>query len=211
LTQTLGFATVGRVPGSTLNLGDTPMTILQSLWLPILLSAVFVFLVSSIIHMMLQFWHRSDYGKLPGEAKVMEALRPFGLPPGDYMVPNCGTGAEMKSPEFQEKIKQGPVMIVTVMPNGMMNIGKSLVLWFLYTLVVSFFAAYVSGHALSPGATCKSVFRIAGVTSFLGYTAALWQMSIWYRRSWTTTIKATIDGVIYAAVTAVTFGCLWPR
>jgi hypothetical protein len=49
------------------------------------------------------------------------------------------------------------------------------------------------------------------VTSFLGYTAALWQMSIWYRRSWLTTIKITIDGLIYGAITAVTFGWLWPR
>jgi hypothetical protein len=187
------------------------MHVLTSLWLPILLSAVFVFIASSVIHMALQWWHKSDYGKLPEEDKVMEALRPFGLPPGDYMVPNCHSGAEMKTAEFKEKMKQGPVMMVTVMPNGMMNMGQCLGLWFLYTLVVSFFAAYVSCHALSAGATFRQVCRFAGVTSFLGYAAALWQMSIWYQRSWTTTIKATIDGMIYAAITAATFGWLWPH
>jgi hypothetical protein len=187
------------------------MTVLCAPWLPILLSAVFVFVVSALIHMVLQWWHRSDYGKLPDEARVMDALRPFGIPPGDYMVPNCSGGAEMKTPEFKEKINKGPVMTLTVMPNGMINMGKSLALWFLYTLVVSCFAAYVSGHALPAGATCRHIIRFAGVTAFLGYAGALWQMSIWYQRSWTTTIKTTIDGVIYAAITAATFGWLWPR
>jgi hypothetical protein len=187
------------------------MTVLHSLWLPILLSSVFVFVASSMVHMALQWWHRSDYSKLPDEDRVMDALRPFGLPPGDYMVPDCSGSAEMRTPEFREKLKKGPVMMLTVMPNGMMSVGKSLALWFLYLIVVSFFAAYVSCHALSAVASHKSIFRFAGVTSFLGYTAALWQMSIWYRRSWLTTIKITIDGLIYAAITAVTFGWLWPR
>lgn len=184
-------------------------SVLQSFWLPILLSAVFVFIASASIHMVLKAWHKSDYRKLPEEDKVMEALRPFRLPPGDYMVPNCSGSAEMKSPAFREKMRQGPVMILTVMPNGAMNIGKSLVLWFLYTLVVSFFAAYVPFHSLPAGAPLLQVLRLVGVTSFVGYTIALWQMSIWYCRSWTTTIKATIDGIVYAAITAVTFAWLW--
>ena len=161
--------------------------------------------------MALQWWHRSDYGKMPEETKVMEALRPFGIPPGDYMVPNCSSGADMKSPEFKAKLKQGPVMILTVMPNGVINMGKALVLWFLYTLAVSCFTAYVSGHALSVGASIRNVIRFAGATAFLAYASALWQMSIWYQRSWTTTIKTTIDGAIYAAITAATFAWLWPR
>jgi hypothetical protein len=49
------------------------------------------------------------------------------------------------------------------------------------------------------------------VTSFLGYSAALWQMSIWYCRSWTTTIKARLDGLVYAVLMAGTFGWLWPQ
>ena len=141
----------------------------------------------------------------------MAALRPLGIPPGDYMVPRCEDSRQMKSPEFAEKRKQGPIMILTVLPNGAMQMGKSLALWFLYLVVVSLFAAYVSCHAVSAGAACRRVIRFAGVTSFLGYAAALWQMSIWYRRSWCTTIKATIDGLIYAAITAATFGWLWPR
>ncbi|MGH7567881.1 MAG: hypothetical protein ACREL9_02760 [Gemmatimonadales bacterium] len=117
----------------------------------------------------------------------------------------------MKSPEFAEKIRTGPNLVLTVIPNGPWPMGKNLTLWFLYSVVVGVFAAYVAGRALPPGAPYLSVFRFAGVTAFVGYSVALWQMSIWYRRAWSTTIKATVDGVIYALLTAGAFGWLWPR
>jgi hypothetical protein len=187
------------------------MTSMHALWIPTLLSAVFVFVASTIIHMAFQWWHRSDYGKVPQEDKVMELLRPIAIPPGDYVVPGSSGSAEMRTPEFAEKLKKGPVMVLTVMPNGMFKMGKSLALWFLYLLAVSHLAGYVACHALPVGARYTAVFRIVGVTSFLGFSAAIWQMSIWYHRSWCTTIKSTIDGLLYAGLTAGTFGWLWPR
>ena len=189
---------------------ERTMTGLTALWLPILLSAVFVFIVSSIIHMASP-WHKSDYPKMPNEDRVRDALRPLAIPPGDYMVPRAQDMNEMKSPEFAEKLKQGPVFVVTVMPNGMMSMTRNLTMWFLYSLVVSVFAAYVTGRALSQSSPYLSVFRFAGVTAFAAYALALWQMSIWYRRSWSITVKSTIDGLIYALVTAGTFGWLWPQ
>jgi len=186
------------------------MTALSSLWLPILVSSVFVFLVSSLIHMALP-WHKGDYRKVPNEDKVMEALRPLALPPGDYMVPRPSSMQEMRSPEFLEKLKKGPVMVVTVLNNGPAPMARSMVLWFLYSVVIGVFAAYVAGRALPAGARYLSVFRFAGVSAFLGYSVALWQMSIWYRRARGTTFRATVDGLIYALLTAGTFGWLWPR
>ena len=186
------------------------MTGLSALWLPILLSSVLVFIASSLIHMVLP-WHKSDYPKLPNEDKVMDALRPFGIPPGDYMVPRPSSTQEMRAPEFLEKVKKGPVMVVTVMPNAMVSMRKNLVLWFIYSLVVGVFAGYVTGRALPSGAVYLQVFRFVGVTAFLAYSAALWQMSIWYSRSWSITIKSTFDGLIYALLTAGVFGWLWPR
>jgi len=183
---------------------------LSSLWLPILLSAVIVFLASSVIHMMLP-WHKSDYPKMPNEDKVMDALRPLAIPPGDYMIPRPSSTQEMRAPEFLEKMKKGPVVVMTVLPNGPMGMGKNLTQWFLYSVVVGVFGAYVAGRALPPGAAYLSVFRFVGVTAFLAYAAALWQMSIWYRRAWITTIKATVDGLIYGLLTAGTFGWLWPH
>jgi hypothetical protein len=100
---------------------------------------------------------------------------------------------------------------MTVVPNGKVNMGQSLMLWFLYSVVIGIFAGYIAGRALPPGAAYLQVFRFAGATAFLGYSAALWQMSIWYKRSWITTIKSTIDGLIYALFTAGVFGWLWPR
>ena len=186
------------------------MTELHTLWLPILLSSVIVFVVSSIIHMALP-WHKSDYPKVPNEDKVMDALRPLAIPPGDYMIPRPSSRQDLRSPEFAEKIKKGPVMMITVMPSGQMSMGRNLVLWFLYSVVVGILAAYIAGRALPAGATYLSVFRFAGATAFIGYSVALWQMSIWYRRAWSTTIKATVDGLIYGLLTAGTFGWLWPR
>jgi hypothetical protein len=186
------------------------MTGLHLLWLPILLSSVIVFVVSSLIHMVLP-WHKGDYPRMPNEDRVMEALRPLAIPPGDYMVPRPASRQDMRSPEFLEKVKKGPVMVVTVMPNGMMAMGKSLVLWFLYLVVVNLFGGYVTGRALAAGSPFLQVFRFAGTTAFLGYSLALWQMSIWYRRAWSMTFKATVDGLIYACLTAATFAWLWPH
>ncbi|TMQ70047.1 MAG: hypothetical protein E6K81_13505 [Candidatus Eisenbacteria bacterium] len=186
------------------------MVSLMSLWLPILLSAVLVFVASSVIHMMIPM-HKSDHSKLPSEAEAMEALRKYNIPPGDYMVPRCDNMKDMKSPEFAEKMKKGPVIVMTVMPSGPMSMGPSLVQWFIYSLVVGVLAAYVTGRALGPGEPYLKVFRFAGATAFIAYAIALWQDSIWYKRKWSTTIKYTFDGLIYGLLTAGCFGWLWPR
>ncbi len=186
------------------------MITLASLWLPILLSAVFVFVASSIIHMALP-WHKSDYRKTPKEDAVMDALRPFAIPPGDYMMPRCETTAELKTPEFNAKMERGPVIVYTVLPNGKFSMGKNLVLWFVYLVVVTTLAAYVATKTVAPAATYHRVFGVIGVPCFLGFAAACWQNSIWYGRSWVTTLKATIDGAIYAGIAAGTFGWLWPK
>lgn len=101
--------------------------------------------------------------------------------------------------------------MVTVLPNAPWSMGRNLGLWFLYCLVVSWFAAFVAAMALPSSAGHRAVFHFTCLTSFIGYSLALWQMSIWYRRAWSTTIKATLDGVIYALLTGATFAWLWPR
>jgi hypothetical protein len=186
------------------------MTELNALWLPILLSAVIVFVMSSIIHMVLP-WHKNDYPKLPNEDKFTDAVRPLAIPPGDYMVPRCSSRADMRSPEFAEKMKKGPVMVLTVMQPGPISMGRNLAMWFIYCVVVSVFAAYVAGRALPPHTQYLHVFRFAGVAAFLAYSGALWQLSIWYQRAWSLTIKSSFDGLIYALLTAGTFGWLWPK
>lgn len=185
------------------------MVPVMSLWLPILLSAVFVFIASSIIHMVLGY-HRADFGKVPDEDGVMDALGKFNIPPGDYVIPCAGSTKEMSSPEFIEKCNKGPVAFMTVIENGPPKMGGSLAMWFIYCIVVSIFAAYIGGRALAPGANYLDVFRFVGCTAFIGYTLALLQNSIWYKRNWGATFKSMFDGLIYGLLTAGTFGWLWP-
>ena len=186
------------------------MVPVMSLWVPILLSAVIVFIASSLIHMVLPV-HKNDFKKLPEEDGAMEALRKLGLSPGEYVFPCVGSMKEMKDPAFVEKRKKGPVGFLTVMESGEVSMGPSLAQWFLYCVVVGVFAAYVAGRALEPGAHYLKVFRFAGVTAFVGYSLALWQSTIWYKRAWTTTLKSNVDGLVYGLLTAGTFGWLWPK
>ena len=186
------------------------MTPLASLWLPIPLSAVLVFVASSLIHMVMP-WHKSDYPRVPNEEGLRAALQPLAIPPGDYMVPRPSSREELRDPKFMEKVNQGPNLVLTVLPNGAWSMGRNLGLWFAYLVIIGLFAAYVASRALPPGTDYMQVFRFAGTAAFLGYAPALWQMSIWYRRAWSMTAKATIDGLIYALLTAGVFGWLWPR
>jgi hypothetical protein len=185
------------------------MVPLASLWLPILLSAVIVFIMSSVLHMVLKY-HRADYGTVPNEDAVMAALRH--IPPGDYMMPHASGREAMKDPVFQEKVKRGPMAMLTIMRGDMAGaFKKSLALWFVYSLVVGVFAGYVTGRARGPATEYLEVFRFVGTVAFVGYTLGLAQQSIWYGRSWGTTMRSTIDGLIYALLTAGTFGWLWPK
>lgn len=186
------------------------MVDLTSLILPILVSAVIVFVASSLMHMVLPY-HKGDFRAVPNADGVQGALRPFNIAPGDYMLPRPSSMADMKAPAFQEKLKKGPVMMMTVMPNGQGSIARQLAMWFVLLIVVSFFSAYIAGRALATGANYLQVFRFVGSTAFLSYSMALLQNSIWYRRNWGTTLKSVFDGLIYALLTAGTFGWLWPR
>ena len=186
------------------------MVPLTSLWLPILLSAIAVFFASFLVHMVLPF-HRKDYGKVPAEDDVMAALRKFSIAPGHYFIP-CATGpAEMKTPEYKKKAEQGPLVIMTVLGSNAYAMGRRLVQWFLFTVVVSLFAAYVASRTLPPGTTYITVFRIAGTVAFAGYALGLWPNSIWYSRKWSTTVLSTFDGLLYALLTAGMLGWRWPR
>lgn len=186
------------------------MVQIHALWLPILCSAALVFVASSIMHMVLPF-HKSDYGKLKNEDDVMKAMRAAGVAPGDYLMPHSSSMAAMKDPAFVEKMTKGPVAMMTIMKSGPPAMGGQLAQWFVFCIVVSVFAAYIAGRALQPGAPYLAVFRFAGATAFIGYSLALWENSIWFKRAWSTTLKGTIDGLIYGLLTAGTFGWLWPR
>ena len=185
------------------------MVSLDALWLPILLSAVLVFVLSSIIHMVLGY-HSSDYTGLPNEDAVRDAIRSGNPAPKQYIIPYC-TPKEMGSPEMKRKYVEGPVGVLNLKPAGAYSMGPSLIQWFVFTLVVSFFVAYVASHTVPAGTAYLEVFRIVGTVGFLAYAMGQLPAAIWMGKPWAVAGKEVFDGLLYGLVTAGAFGWLWPR
>jgi hypothetical protein len=179
-----------------------------SLWLPGIVSAVAVFIVSGIFHMVLKY-HRADYKGLTDEAAVAQALRKGSSGPGVYMMPYCAEPSQMKDPAFRKKFEEGPVAMLTVLRSGPPNMAKNLSQWFLFCLLVSFVTAYVARHTLA-GADPMMILRITSTVAFVGYAFGPIQSSIWAGVPWSNTLRGIIDALIYALVTGFAFRLLWP-
>ncbi|HET9949346.1 MAG TPA: hypothetical protein VFQ22_10535 [Longimicrobiales bacterium] len=184
---------------------------ITTLWLPILLSSVLVFVASFLLHMVLPL-HRSDFRGMADEDGAQEALRRHDLAPGDYMLPFARTPEQMRSEEYRRKLERGPAAIVTVLKPSVVlgGLGATLVQWFAFTLLVGVLAAYLAGRTLPAGAEYLEVYRVTGTTAFTAYAMALLQDSIWYGRNWPMTLKWMLDGLVYALLTGGVFGWLWP-
>jgi hypothetical protein len=185
------------------------MTSLPSLWLPILLSAVAAFLVSFVVHMVLRH-HRGDYGQVPGETEMMSVLGRNNIAPGTYMFPWAGSMDAMRDPAWIEKRTKGPSGILTIMPAGVPSMTKNLVQWFVYSVVIGFFAAYVASRALPAGARGAEVFRYTATVAFLSYGLGMTHESIWFSRPWSITMRYWFDAVLYAGASGLVFMWLWP-
>jgi hypothetical protein len=187
------------------------MVSLTSLLVPMVLSAILVFFASFLIHMVLGY-HKGDMRKLPDpqEDEIIAAIGRFNLAPGTYGVPHPGSPEHMKDPAFIAKMMKGPIVLMNVSPGTAPNLGKPLALWFVFTLVVSFFAAYITSRAVAAGTSYLSVFRFIGTSAFMGYALGQIPESIWYHRSWTRTFISIVDSLVYSLLTAGVFGWLWP-
>jgi hypothetical protein len=185
------------------------MVPLTMLWIPILLSAILVFAASSVLHMFLPY-HWNDFGKVAEEDRVLADLRRARIPPGEYLVPHAASPREMNDPAFMLKKKEGPSFLLTVTPAGPPPMTRNLTQWFLYCVVVSGMAAYLGGRTVTAGADYLAVFRVTGTTAFAAYALGTWQQSIWYSHAWSTSLKTTFDGLVYALLVGGVFGWLWP-
>lgn len=186
------------------------MVALTALWMPIVLSAVLVFVASSLVHMVIK-WHRFDYDRLPNEDPLREAMLKAGVGPGNYAVPCPTDPKQLSSPEMLEKYKQGPVGFFNVIPSGPPVMGKYLLQWFVWLVVVGVFVAYLAGRTLGPGTDYLQVFRVSGAAAFLVHGVSTPVASIWNGRTWGATGRFLLDGVIYTLLTAGSFGWLWPE
>ncbi|HTE06213.1 MAG TPA: hypothetical protein VK824_08455 [Planctomycetota bacterium] len=185
------------------------MDFLQALWLPILLSAVAVFVVSSLVHMLLPI-HKGDFAALPNEDKVLASLRSNGVGPGAYMFPHCDSMKAMGTPEMKAKLAQGPVGSLIVRGPDGVSMGKALLQWFLFTVVVSAVVAVITWSTQPYGADSHAVFHLVALVSFLAYALSNVTDSIWKGVPWGVTFKFMIDGFLYALATAAVFAWLWP-
>ena len=186
------------------------MVALAQLWLPILLSAVLVFIASSLVHMVIK-WHNSDYWKLPNEDEVRAAIQKGNPAPGQYVTPYCMDMKEAQSPEMQKKYADGPVGLFYLKKPGPMNMGPQLGGWFGFNVVIAFFVAYVCAHTLAPGTPYLQVFRVAGCVCFLAYAGGEVPAAIWMGKPWKVAFKEAADSLFYGLLTGGAFGWLWPK
>lgn len=185
------------------------MNALISLWLPILLGAVVVFIISSLVHMVFK-WHAGDYSEFPNEDAVRAAINAGNPRPGRYMMPHCKEMKDMGTEAMRRKFEEGPVAHMTIGPSGVHNMGKYLGQWFLLCLLVSAVAAYLPAKAYGLQAPALGAAKMAGVVAFIGYGFGTLQESIWMMRPWPASAKYLLDSALYALGTAVTFYLLWP-
>ena len=185
------------------------MVSLAQLWLPIVVSAVVVFFASFLAWMVVGH-HKTDWKKLPDEEGLIGELKKQKPAAGQYMFPHCADGKQRQDPEFQKRWKEGPAGSVVVFGPGQANMGKSLAQYSLLCLVVSVFVAYLAGHTLAAGREYLAVFRVAGTASILAWCGSVASHSIWMGKTWSSTWKDILDGIVYGLLTAGVFGWLWP-
>ncbi|MFT3897649.1 MAG: hypothetical protein QM719_08135 [Thermomonas sp.] len=181
------------------------MAMLADLWLPILLSAVAVFVASSLIHMLFK-WHNRDYRKLANEDAVRAAINAGQAAPGLYVIPHMVDGKDCNTEEAKAKFREGPVGKLTLRRPGAMSVGPMLLQWFLLNLAVAFVAACMAVGSM----TGHHAAHTAGLATLLAYGAGAVSEAIWMGKPWSATLKDLLDALIYAVATAGVFLWLWP-
>jgi hypothetical protein len=180
------------------------MNFLGELWVPIVLSAVIVWIASFLMHMVLPH-HKGEWKGMSNEEGVLAALKD--VPPGQYMFPWCDM-KQMNDPAVQEKLNNNPNGTITIWA-GRVNMGRNLLLTFATYLFIGAVVAYLSWHAMQgERVDYMDVFRISGTAAFLGHGLGWITHMIWYQVKgfWT----HMFDSVVYALLTAGVFGWLWP-
>ncbi len=186
------------------------MNALFSLWLPILLSAVVVFVISSLIHMAFN-WHASDYNPLANEDAVRDAIRAGNPAPGRYVVPHCKGMKDMASEAMVKKYHEGPVGHFTLGPTGAPNMGKYLGLWFLWSLVIAVVAAFLAARLVPlDHVYARSAAKLVGAVTFIAHGFGTVTESIWMMRPWSSSAKHLLDAALYAVGSGLVFLWLWP-
>jgi hypothetical protein len=186
------------------------MNTLLPLWLPILLSAVVVFIISCLVHMVFK-WHAADYKGFANEDAVRDAIRAGNPAPGRYVVPYCADMKDMAGEAMAKKYQEGPVGHMTIGPTGMPVIGKFLGQWFAWCVVAATLAVYLAWRAcgLDPVNAARAGHWVATIT-FIAHGAGTITESIWMMRPWSVSVKYLLDSALYAAGAGLVSFWVWP-
>jgi hypothetical protein len=180
-----------------------------SIWLPVLVAAIAVFLASSLVHMLFK-WHNSSYRPLANEDEVAAAIRAGNATPGMYVLPYCADMKKMREEAMLQKYRQGPIGFITLMPPRAPSMGKPLALWFGYNLLVACVGGCLAWSYVGPGGSHHAAAHAAAVVALMAYGGGPIQEGIWWGRPWGSVFKNLLDALIYAFVTALAFAWLWP-
>lgn len=186
------------------------MEFLTQLWLPIVVSAVGVFILSALAWTVMPH-HKKDFTGLPNADGVQAVMRQNPPVPGQYALPWVSEMRGLEDPAVKEQMEKGPRAYITIVPNGMPSMGPMMAKSVVFYLVVSILVGYVTWHALGAGAEYLAVFRFAGTTASMAYILATVPDSIWFGRPWGNFGRQAMDGLVFALATAGIFGWLWPR
>jgi hypothetical protein len=184
------------------------MSFVAQLWLPILLSAALLFVLSAASHMVLP-WRKGEWGRITDAGALQAAIRD--LAPGQYAFPAAPDPKQQMTPEWRARWAQGPSGWLTIAPRAPMQMGRSMALSFLVFLGVAFMIAYAASHALGRAPHYRTVFRLVGTLGTLSFGVGPIFNSIWYHRPWRAYVSDAIDALLFGLVMAGIFGWLWPR
>ncbi|MFG0329937.1 MAG: hypothetical protein ACF8PN_08570 [Phycisphaerales bacterium] len=184
------------------------MDMLIDLWLPILVSAVAIFILSFVAWVVMPH-HKTEWVKLPDEERFKEAIRGMNIPPGNYIFPGCAKGEDMNSEAFKERYSAGPWGTLMVW-RGQPSMGRNLALSFLVYFIISVFVGYVGVLGAEPGMGFSEVFQITGTAAIMAYTFGALPGMIWFGATAKSFINHFADCIVYGAVTGAIFGWLWP-
>ena len=185
------------------------MVTILSLWLPILIASVLVYVVAAVLYMATPL-HSKDFAKLQGEDAVMDVLRAQEVKQGQYMFPGAESKKEWSSPEWIEKANRGPVGLLFIHALGT-SMSKQLTFQGIFVLAISIMAGYMGSASLPPGAEYLEVFQVVGTAAFLAHSAGPFTDAIWYGFSWKMAWVRALEGLLFGVLTAGVFGWLWPQ
>jgi hypothetical protein len=185
------------------------MSAIALLWMPILITAVLIFIASTLIHMVFK-WHNSDYQQLANEDDVRAVVHASSAAPGQYMIPHCVDMKEMGGEVMMKKFNDGPVAFLTVRKNGAPAMGPTLMMWFVFTVGVAAFAGWIAMSAYAGKTDARAAGQMVGLISFMAYGCGSVPLGIWMGKPWSSVGKDLLDALIYGVISWLAFAWFWP-